>query len=80
VCCAFFTEDLADASVSFYSLYLIPGASARLESICLGGSNLLLTYADHRSRLWDVQTKEFWRSMSATKADELLEQGGWTRM
>lgn len=40
----------------------------------------MLTYADHRCRLWDVQTKEFWRSMSTTKADELLEQGGWTRM
>jgi hypothetical protein len=62
------------------SLYLIPGASSNLESICLGGHNLLLMYADRRCRLWDVQTKEFWRSMNEEKAHEMLEQGGWTRM
>lgn len=61
-------------------LYLIPGASSKLESICLGGNNLLLIYADRRCRLWDVQTKEFWRSMSVEKAHEMLEQGGWTRV
>jgi len=62
------------------SLYLIPGASAKLESLCLGGHNLLLVYADCRCRLWDVRTKEFWRSMDVEKAQEMLEQGGWMRM
>ncbi|KAF7767943.1 hypothetical protein Agabi119p4_7186 [Agaricus bisporus var. burnettii] len=82
-CALCVAEDGAVAVIvidGFHFLYLVPGASTRLESICLGGSNLLLTYADHRCRLWDVQTKEFWRSMSTTKADELLEQGGWTRI
>ncbi|KAJ3575868.1 hypothetical protein NP233_g816 [Leucocoprinus birnbaumii] len=64
----------------FQFLYLIPGASSNLESICVGGHNLLLIYADRRCRLWDVQTKEFWRSMGVEKADEMLEQGGWKRI
>lgn len=67
-------------ALTFFSLYLIPGASAKLELLCLGGHNLLLMYADHRCRLWDVRTKEFWRSMSLEKAQEMLDQGGWTRM
>ncbi|KAF9468708.1 hypothetical protein BDZ94DRAFT_1304460 [Collybia nuda] len=62
----------------FQFLYLIPGSAAPLCRVCLGGHNLLLIYADHRARLWDVQTKEFWRSMNLDKVDELLEQGGWT--
>lgn len=41
---------------------------------------MLLVYADGRVRLWDVQTTEFWRSMSIDKADELLGQGGWTEL
>jgi hypothetical protein len=41
-------------------------------------NNLLLVYVNNRARLWDVQTTEFWRSMSLDKVDELLDQGGWT--
>lgn len=59
------------------SLYIIPGSAALLCRVCLGGDNLLLVYADHRARLWDVKTQEFWRSMSLEKVDELLDQGGW---
>ncbi|KAJ7281956.1 hypothetical protein C8J57DRAFT_1298981 [Mycena rebaudengoi] len=55
----------------FQFLYLIPG-------ILLGEENILLVYADRRVRLWDVKTKEFWRSMSLDKAEELVAQGGWT--
>jgi len=59
------------------SLHLIPGAHAPLERVCLGGDNLLLIYSDGRARLWDVKTREFWRSMGLDKAEELLGQGGW---
>jgi len=59
------------------SLYLIPGSASHLQRACLDGDNLLLIYADHRARLWDVRTKEFWRSMGLDKAEELLGQGGW---
>ncbi|TFK39093.1 hypothetical protein BDQ12DRAFT_683016 [Crucibulum laeve] len=62
----------------FHFLYLVPGSSSPLQRICLGGNNLLLIYADQRARLWDVQTKEFWRSMSLDKAEEMLGQGGWS--
>ncbi|KAJ7904510.1 hypothetical protein B0H14DRAFT_2663171 [Mycena olivaceomarginata] len=62
----------------FQFLYLIPGSAFPLERICLGEDNILLLYADRRARLWDVKTKEFWRSMSLDKAEELVAQGGWT--
>ncbi|KAF5384322.1 hypothetical protein D9615_003314 [Tricholomella constricta] len=62
----------------FQFLYLIPGSAAPLCRICLGANNLLLVYANNRARLWDVQTQEFWRSMTLEKVEELLEQGGWT--
>ncbi|KAJ6624507.1 hypothetical protein B0H10DRAFT_2174467 [Mycena sp. CBHHK59/15] len=62
----------------FHFLYLIPGSVFPLERICLGEDNILLIYADRRARLWDVKTKEFWRSMGLDKADELVAQGGWT--
>ncbi|KAJ7276394.1 hypothetical protein B0H12DRAFT_1199167 [Mycena haematopus] len=61
-------------------LYLIPGSAFPLERICLGGDNLLLIYADRRARLWDVKTKEFWRSMGLDKAEELIAQSGWTNL
>jgi hypothetical protein len=62
------------------SLYMVPGAPAPLTRICVGGSNLLLIYADDRARLWDVKTLEFRRSMDLEKAKELLTQGGWTEL
>ncbi|KAG9227453.1 hypothetical protein CCMSSC00406_0000901 [Pleurotus cornucopiae] len=61
-------------------LYMIPGAPATLERLCLGEDNLLLYYANHMVRLWDVKTKEFWRSMVAGKADELMQEGGWAQL
>jgi hypothetical protein len=62
------------------SLYMVPGAPAPLTRICVGGSNLLLLYADDRARLWDVKTLEFRRSMDLGKAKELLTQGDWTEL
>lgn len=59
---------------------MIPGAPATLERMCLGEDNLLLYYANHMVRLWDVKTKEFWRSMTAGKADELMREGGWAQL
>ena len=46
--------------------------------MCVSENNLLLVYADHRARLWDVKTREFRRSMNLEKANELLDQGSWT--
>lgn len=40
----------------------------------------MLVYKDQRARLWDIHTKEFWRSMTLDKAEELLGQGGWTQL
>ncbi|KAJ7068988.1 hypothetical protein B0H15DRAFT_138368 [Mycena belliarum] len=62
----------------FQFLYLIPGSAFLLERVYLGEDNILLVYADRRARLWDVKTKEFWRSMGLDKAEELVAQGGWT--
>ncbi|KAJ7119871.1 hypothetical protein C8R44DRAFT_878257 [Mycena epipterygia] len=62
----------------FQFLYLIPGSAFLLERVCLEEDNILLIYADRRARLWDVKTKEFWRSMGLDKAEELVAQGGWT--
>ncbi|THH17275.1 hypothetical protein EW146_g3520 [Bondarzewia mesenterica] len=61
-------------------LYVVPGSQAALNRICVGGDNLLLMYANARTRLWDAKTKEFWRSMSLDKAEEMLGQGGWTEV
>ncbi|KAI0298119.1 hypothetical protein B0F90DRAFT_1818820 [Multifurca ochricompacta] len=61
-------------------LYMVPGAPAPLDRICIGGDNLLLLYRDDRARLWDVKTLEFWRSMNLEKAGELLSQGNWTEL
>ena len=41
---------------------------------------MLLIYEDRRARLWDTQLREFWRSLSLDKAEELLPQGGWTEL
>ncbi len=41
---------------------------------------MLLIYEDRRARLWDTQSREFWRSLSLDKAEELLPQGGWTEL
>lgn len=62
------------------SLYMIPGSAASLRRICLGETNMLLIYEDRRARLWDTQLREFWRSLSLDKAEELLPQGGWTEL
>ena len=59
------------------SLYLVPASVAPLQKVCLGEDNLLLAYADKRARLWDIKTREFWRSMSTDKIEEMLKQGGW---
>ncbi|KAI0265617.1 hypothetical protein BC834DRAFT_824867 [Gloeopeniophorella convolvens] len=64
----------------YHFLYMVPGAPAPLSKIFTSGDNLLLSYRDDRARLWDVKTLEFWRSMNAEKAEELLGKGGWTEL
>ncbi|KAG9122431.1 hypothetical protein FRC07_001177 [Ceratobasidium sp. 392] len=58
-------------------LCVIPGSPAPLDRICVGGDNLLLFYSHGLTRLWDMKTHEFWRSMKQNKGEELLDQGGW---
>ncbi|KAI0655440.1 WD40 repeat-like protein [Cubamyces menziesii] len=58
-------------------VYLVPASAAPLKRICLSEDNMLLVYTDGRARLWDTKTREFWRSMSVEKAEELVQQGGW---
>ncbi|TFK73197.1 WD40 repeat-like protein [Pluteus cervinus] len=63
----------------FQYLYLIPGGSAPLKRVSLGGdNNLMLIYANYTARVWDIKTREFLRSMSLEKAEEALAQWGWT--
>ncbi len=57
---------------------MVPGAPTPLVKVCIGGDNLLLLYGDDCTRLWDVKTLEFRRSMNIEKAKELLNQGSWT--
>ncbi|KAF8631069.1 hypothetical protein AX15_002671 [Amanita polypyramis BW_CC] len=64
----------------FQFLYMVPGSAASLRRVCLSETNLLLIYDDRRARLWDTQSKEFWRSLSLDKAEELLPQGGWIEL
>lgn len=64
----------------FQFLYLIPGSPSPLTRISLGDNNLVLIYGESIARLWDVQTKEFWRSMTVDKAEEMFKQGGWTSL
>ncbi|CAL1713651.1 unnamed protein product [Somion occarium] len=59
-------------------LYLIPPSTSPLTKVCLNESELLLYYADGRARLWDTKTREFWRSLTAPKADELVLAGEWS--
>ncbi|THU84458.1 WD40 repeat-like protein [Dendrothele bispora CBS 962.96] len=63
-------------------LYLIPGSPSPLREVWLkedenNHHHLLLFYADRRVRLWDIKTKEFWRSMASEKTEEIRAQGGW---
>ncbi|KAG9123091.1 hypothetical protein FRC07_000236 [Ceratobasidium sp. 392] len=58
-------------------LCVIPGSPAPLDRICVGGDNLLLFYSHGLTRLWDMKTHEFWRSLQQNKGEELLNQGGW---
>lgn len=64
----------------FQFLYMIPGSVASLNRVCLAETSLLLMYKDKRARLWDTESKVFWRSLTQDKAEELLPQGGWTEM
>lgn len=32
------------------------------------------------ARLWDLRSKEMWRSMAVDKAEELFREGGWTAL
>lgn len=59
------------------SLYLIPGAPAPLQALRISSESVMLSYADRRSRLWDIRTREFFRSMSSDKSAEYLGQGHW---
>ncbi|KAH9932736.1 WD40 repeat-like protein [Epithele typhae] len=60
-------------------VYLVPGSAAPLARISLSEDNMLLVYADGRARLWDTRTREFWRSMSIEKGEELIQAGGWSQ-
>ncbi|PFH54032.1 hypothetical protein AMATHDRAFT_815 [Amanita thiersii Skay4041] len=64
----------------FQFLFIIPGSSVPLRRICSCDTNVMLIYGDRRVRLWDAQTREFWRSLSLDKAEELLSQGGWAEL
>ncbi|EJC98476.1 WD40 repeat-like protein [Fomitiporia mediterranea MF3/22] len=79
-CCMCISSDGTIAVIAidgFNFLYLIPGSPARLQTLCLGSDNLMLFYVDGRTRIWDVKTREFRRSMNSEKAAEMLSQDDW---
>lgn len=59
------------------SVYLVPASAAPLHRVYLREDNLMLVYGDGRARLWDTRSREFWRSMSTEKADEMMQEGDW---
>ncbi|KIY66834.1 WD40 repeat-like protein [Cylindrobasidium torrendii FP15055 ss-10] len=61
----------------FQFLCLVPGSAFPLVRVCVGEDNLLLVYANGKARLWDIKTREFRRSMSVDKANEVAKQSGW---
>ncbi|TRM56951.1 hypothetical protein BD626DRAFT_228313 [Schizophyllum amplum] len=63
---------------SLQMVYMIPGAIAELRAICWQPSSMMLLYADQRARVWDTATRELWRAVGHDKAQEMLQQGGWT--
>ncbi|KLO15934.1 hypothetical protein SCHPADRAFT_823938 [Schizopora paradoxa] len=58
-------------------LYLIPGSPSALRAVHISSENIMLSYGDGRSRLWDIRTREFFRSMSSDKSIEYLGHGHW---
>ncbi|KAI5123100.1 hypothetical protein M0805_001456 [Coniferiporia weirii] len=79
-CCLCISQDGTIAVIAiegFSFICLIPGSPARLQKLSLSADNLLLFYADGRTRLWDMKTREFRRSMSTEKAAEMLAKGDW---
>ncbi|KAI1788856.1 WD40 repeat-like protein [Ganoderma leucocontextum] len=58
-------------------VYLVPASAAPLQRVCLREDNLMLVYGDGRARLWDTRSREFWRSMSTEKAEEMMQEGEW---
>lgn len=40
----------------------------------------MVVYANRTARLWNVKSRELWRSMSLPKAEEMLTQWGWMEM
>lgn len=59
------------------SLFMVPGSKSPLQKFCLNESDMLLVYEDGLARLWDVKTREFRRSTTTEKAEELLVQNTW---
>lgn len=58
------------------SLFLIPASMAPLTHIYAGEDSLLACYSDGRARLWDLKTREHWRTMTLEKAEEMVKSGG----
>jgi hypothetical protein len=74
------TQSRQPWALTLCSLYMIPGAPSPLERVSLGDSNLALVYGGNLARLWDVRTKEFWRSTTIDKVEEMFKQGGWASL
>ncbi|PWZ02541.1 hypothetical protein BCV70DRAFT_229024 [Testicularia cyperi] len=74
----------ADSSISVLvledlkRLYTLPGRGARLQAIAVRADEILLTYDDHKARLWDLRTQELRRSIAVDDALALIHDAkGW---
>ncbi|KZO96765.1 hypothetical protein CALVIDRAFT_597918 [Calocera viscosa TUFC12733] len=72
------TIAFVDASEGYTFTFLVPSAASPLVRACFSQDNLVFLYENGKARLWDVKTRELWRIMDKDKAEEMMEQGGWT--
>ena len=61
-------------------MFLIPASRSPLRRILIGGKDMLLAYANGKSRVWNVETLEFRRSTGIDAADDMLRSDEWAEV
>lgn len=61
-------------------LFLLPAARAPLARVFLGEQDIMLAFENGKTRVWNVETREFRRSTGFDSAEEMLNSGGWTEV
>lgn len=61
-------------------LFAIPAARGPLRKVFVGGKDIMLTYANGKARVWNVETMEFRRSTGLDAAEDMLQSGEWAEV